>query len=177
MNQAVWNRLQEDEKANGCRNLGTAKWAHLRDFTFNDIAMKDVAIRVRGKSSRCVPRLQFTLSFSKAKGVYTRQGAEDWAEVKYGEPIGEAIEHRTLHGLEELNLRRSYNDSSSENDSGNGMLAREFVAAWAAAKTEDIARTTLRGRPPIALPTRWSSSNYVPTMRTTPAITALSALT
>ena len=147
MNQAVWNRLHEDEKNNGCRNLGTAKWAHLRDFTFNDIAMKDVAIKVRGNSSRCIPRLQFAISFNKAKGVYTRQGSEDWTEVKYSEPIGEAIETRTLHGLEELSLRRSFNDSSSENDSGNGMLAREFVTTWAAAKTEDVARTTLRGPP------------------------------
>jgi len=147
MNQAVWNRLHEDEKTNGCRNLGTAKWAHVRDFTFNDTAMKDVAIKVRGNSSRCIPRLQFTLSFDKTKGVYTRQGVEDWVEVKYSEPIGEAIQDRTLHGLEELNLRRSYNDSSSENDSGNGMLAREFVATWAAAKTEDVAKTTVRGPP------------------------------
>lgn len=147
MNQAVWNRLHEDEKTNGCRNLGTAKWAHLRDFTFNDIAMKDVAIRVRGNSSRCIPRLQFTISFDKAKGVYTRQGPEDWIEVKYSEPIADAIESRSLHGLEELSLRRSFNDSSSENDRGNGMLAREFVATWASAKTEDVARTPLRGPP------------------------------
>ena len=68
-------------------------------------------------------------------------------KVKYSEPVGEAIETRTLHGLEELSLRRSFNDSSSENDSGNGMLAREFVTTWAAAKTEDVARTTLRGPP------------------------------
>jgi hypothetical protein len=147
MNQAVWNRLHEDEKTNGCRNVGTAKWAHVRDFTFNDITMKDVAIKVRGNTSRCIPRLQFTVAFDKSKGIYTRQGAEDWAEVKYNEPTGQAIHDRTLHGLEELNLRRSYNDSSSENDSGNGMLAREFVATWAAAKTEDIARTTVRGPP------------------------------
>ena len=95
LNQAVWNRLHEDEKNNGCRNLGTAKWAHLRDFTFNDIALKDVAIKVRGNSSRCIPRLQFAISFNKAKGIYTRQGSEDWTEVKYSEPVGEAIETRT----------------------------------------------------------------------------------
>ena len=147
MNQAVWNRLHEDEKSNGCRNMGTAKWAHVRDFKFNDTGMKDVAIKVRGNSSRCIPRLQFTVAFDKSKSVYTRQGAEDWVEVNYSEPDGEAIHNRTLHGLEELNLRRSYNDSSSENDSGNGMLAREFVATWAAAKTEDVAKTTVRGPP------------------------------
>ena len=147
MNQAIWDRLHEDEKRNECRKAAHAGWAHVRDFTFNDVTMKDVAIKVRGNSSRCVPRLQFSVSFDRAKGVYTRQGTEDWHEVNYDEQTGAAIKGRTLHGLQELNLRRSYNDSSSEYDSGNGMLAREFVATWASARTEDIARTTLRGPP------------------------------
>lgn len=147
MNQAVWNQLHDDEKNNGCRNTGTAKWAHVRDFTFNDIVMKNVAIKVRGNSSRCIARLQFTVAVDKTKDVYTRQGNEDWIEVRYDEQTGAAIKDRTLHGLEEFSLRRSYNDSSSENDSGQGMLAREFVATWAAAKAEDIAGTTLRGPP------------------------------
>ena len=147
MNQAVWDRLHEDEKNNGCRKAANVKWAHARDFTFNDVTMSNVAIKVRGNSSRCIPRLQFSVSFDKAKGVYTRQGSEDWYEVNYDEQTGAAIKARTLHGLEELSLRRSYNDSSSEHDSGNGMLAREFVATWASAKVEDTARTTLRGPP------------------------------
>ena len=148
MNQAVWNRLHEDEKSNGCRKAANAKWAHTRNFTFNDVTMKDVAIKVRGNSSRCIPRLQFTISFDKTRNVYTRQGTEDWHEINYDGQTQAAMKNRTLYGLEALSLRRSYNDSSSENDSGNGMLAREFVATWAGAKTEDSARTTLRG-PPI----------------------------
>lgn len=147
MNQAIWDRLHEDEKRNECRKAAHAGWAHVRDFTFNDVTMKDVAIKVRGNSSRCVPRLQFSVSFDRAKGVYTRQGTEDWHEVNYDEQTGAAIKGRSLHGLQELSLRRSYNDSSSEHDSGNGMLAREFVSTWASARTEDIARTTLRGPP------------------------------
>jgi spore coat protein CotH len=147
MNQAVWDRLHEDEKRNECRKAAHTGWAHVRDFTINDVIMKNVAIKVRGNSSRCVPRLQFSVSFDKTKGVYTRQGTEDWYEVNYDEQTGAAIKGRTLHGLQELNLRRSYNDSSSEYDSGNGMLAREFVATWASAKAEDIAKTTLRGPP------------------------------
>ena len=147
MNQAVWDRLHEDEKRNECRKAAHTGWAHVRDFAFNDVVMKDVAIKVRGNHSRCVPRLQFSVSFGKTKGVYTRQGIEDWHEVNYDEQTGAAIKGRTLHGLQELNLRRSYNDSSSEHDSGNGMLAREFVATWASAQTEDIVPTTLRGPP------------------------------
>ena len=112
-----------------------------------DIGMKDVAIKVLGEGSRCVPRVPFTLSFGRMEGVYTRQGEKNWVEAEYGEPARAAIRDRVLHGLESLNLHRSYNDSSAENDGGKGMLAREFVAAWAAAKAEDTARTTLRGAP------------------------------
>lgn len=147
MNQAVWDRLQEDEKSQGCSDTGSPKWAHVRDFTFNDIGMKDVAIKVLGEGSRCVPRVPFALSFGRMEGVYTRQGEENWVEAEYGEPARAAIRDRVLHGLESLNLHRSYNDSSAENDGGKGMLAREFVATWAAAKAEDTARTTLRGAP------------------------------
>src|SRR4051812_20958212 len=37
MNQAVWDRLHEDEKRNECRKAAHAGWAHVRDFTFNDV--------------------------------------------------------------------------------------------------------------------------------------------
>lgn len=147
MNHAVWNRLHEDEKNNGCRNTGTAKWAHVRDFTFNDIAMKDVAIKVRGNSSRCLPQLKLSISFDRTKDVYTRQGTGNWIAVEYSEPGRKAIEDRTLHGLEELKLSGNFSDPGPENDNGNDTLAREFVATWAAAKAEDIVKTTLRGPP------------------------------
>lgn len=147
MNQAAWNRLHEDEKNNGCRDTGTAKWAHVRDFTFNGNAVKDVAIKIRGGNSRCLPQLQFSISFNRTKDVYTRQDTGNWIAVEYSESTREAIEDRTLHGLEELNLSGSFSDAGQEDDNGNDRLAREFVAAWAAAKAEEVVKTTLRGPP------------------------------
>ncbi len=147
MNQASWNQLHDDEKNNHCEKSDDVKWVHARYFVFDDIPMKDVAMKVRGNTSRCIPRLQFRVSFERTHGVYSRQGNEPWHEVQYDDAAKAAIKDRTLYGLDELNLRRSFNDSSSKNDSGNGMLAREPVATWAAAEAEKVASTTVRGPP------------------------------
>ena len=147
MNQSIWNQLHDDEKNNHCIKSDNIKWAHLRTFVVDDVAMQDVAMRVRGNTSRCIPRLQFSVAFDKASKVFTKQGNEDWQEMKYDDATQTTIKARTLHGLTELTLRRSFNDSSAENDSGNGILAREFVATWAAAQTEAVSKTTVRGPP------------------------------
>jgi spore coat protein CotH len=147
MNQSIWNQLHDDEKNNHCLKNDNIKWAHLRSFVVDDVAMKDVAMRVRGNTSRCIPRLQFSVVFDKTSKVFTKQGSEEWQEIHYDEATRAAIKDRTLHGLKELTLRRSFNDSSAENDSGNGMLAREFVATWAAAQAEGVAKTSVRGAP------------------------------
>jgi len=147
MNQGAWNQLHDDEKNSGCRKSDDVKWVHARYFAFDDVPMKDIAMKVRGNTSRCIPRLQFSVSFDRTHGVYSRQGNENWHEVPYDDVAKAGIKDRTLYGLTELNLRRSFNDSSSQNDSGNGMLAREYVATWAAAEAEKVARTTVRGAP------------------------------
>lgn len=147
MNQASWNQLHDDEKDSRCVKSDHVKWVHARWFVFNDIPMKNVAMKVRGNTSRCIPRLQFSVSFDRTHGVYSRQDGEPWHEVQYDDATKSAIKDRTLSGLSELSLRRSFNDSSSMNDSGNGMLAREAVATWAAAEAEKVAATTVRGPP------------------------------
>lgn len=147
MNQAVWNQLHDDEKINHCEKSDNVKWAHVRSFVMDGVTLKDVAMRVRGNTSRCIPRLQFSVAFDKTNKVFSKQGSEAWQEVQYDAATQAAIKHRTLHGLTELSLRRSFNDSSAQNDSGNGMLAREFVATWAIGKAEGVAKTTVRGAP------------------------------
>lgn len=147
MNQAVWNQLHDDEKNHNCEKSDDVKWGHAREFVFDGIVMENVAMRVRGNTSRCIPRLQFSVAFDKTRNVQTKQGSEGWREVQYNDATKAVIQDRTLNGLQELSLRRSFNDSSSQNDSGNGMLAREFVATWAAAGAEKVAKTTVRGAP------------------------------
>jgi hypothetical protein len=147
MNQASWNQLHDDEKNHGCEKTDDVKWVHARYFVIDDIPFKNAALKVRGNTSRCIPRLQFKVDLNRAHGVYSREGSEPWHEVRYDECTKAAIEDRDLFGIEELNLRRSFNDSTSENDSGNGMLARERTAAWAAARAEELASTTVRGAP------------------------------
>ena len=147
INQASWNQLHDDEKDSRCEKSDRVKWVHARYFVFDDIPMKNVAIKVRGNTSRCIPRLQFSVSFDRTHGVYSRQFGERWHEVQYDDATRTAIKDRTLAGLSELSLRRSFNDSSSMNDSGNGMLAREAVATWAAAEAEKVTPTTVRGPP------------------------------
>ncbi|WLE96034.1 MAG: CotH kinase family protein [Candidatus Electrothrix communis] len=147
MNQASWNQLHDDEKQHGCQKSDDVKWVHARSFVFDDIVFKNSALKVRGNSSRCIPRLQFKVDLTRIKKVSSRQGNEPWHEVHYDRATKKAIKKRDLFGLESLNLRRSFNDSTSENDSGNGMLARERVAAWSTAQVEQIHSTTLRGAP------------------------------
>lgn len=147
MNQAAWNQLHDDEKNSGCRKSNDVKWVHARYFVVDDVPMKNVAMKVRGNTSRCIPRLQFSVQFDRDHGVYSRQGNEAWHEVVFDDATKAAIKDRTLFGLTEISLRRSYNDSSSVNDSGNGLLAREFLATWAAAEAESVAHTTARGAP------------------------------
>ena len=147
MNQAVWNQLHDDEKNNSCVKGENVKWGHVRYFVLDELVLKDVAMRVRGNTSRCIPRLQFSVAFDKASKVYTKQGGEGWREAQYDTATQSTIKDRKVYGLTELSLRRSFNDSSAENDSGNGMLAREFVAGWAAAQAEGVTPTTLRGAP------------------------------
>jgi hypothetical protein len=65
--------------------------------------------------------------------------------VRCDEATKQAIKDRTLFGVEEVSLRRSFNDSIAENDSGNGMLAGESVTTWVAAEAQQVARTTVRG--------------------------------
>jgi hypothetical protein len=147
MNQAVWNQLHDDEKNNKCVKGKNVKWGRVRYFVLDELVMKDVAMRVRGNTSRCIPRLQFSVAFDKVSKVYTKQGGEGWREVKYDAATKAAIKDRKVYGLNELSLRRSFNDSSAINDSGNGFLAREFVASWAVTQAEGLVRTTLRGAP------------------------------
>lgn len=147
MNQATWNQLHDDEKNSGCRKSNDVKWVHARYFVVDDVPMKDVAMKVRGNTSRCIPRLQFSVQFDRDHGVYSRQGNEAWHEVVFDEATKAAIKDRSLFGLTEISLRRSYNDSSSVNDSGNGLLAREYLATWAAGEAENVAHTTVRGAP------------------------------
>ncbi|MDD5579891.1 MAG: CotH kinase family protein [Methylobacter sp.] len=147
MNQAVWNQLHDDEKNNGCVKKDNVKWGHVRYFVLDGLVLKNVAMRVRGNTSRCIPRLQFSVAFDKVNKVYTRQGGEGWREMQYDAATQAALKNRKVHGLDELSLRRSYNDSSGLNDSGNGLLAREYTASWAAAQAEKVTPTTLRGAP------------------------------
>lgn len=147
VNQAAWNQLHDDELANGCVEGTNVKWAHVRYFVLDDIVLKNVAMRVHGNTSRCIPRLQFTVDFGKTDNVYTKQGNEGWRAVQYNGADAAAIKDRNLYGLNEIKLLRSFNDSSATNDTGNGLLAREYVASWAAAQAETVAQTTLRGPP------------------------------
>jgi hypothetical protein len=148
MNEASYASLYNDEKAAGCSSTFEGKTAHVRSFRFDDVEMNNVGIKVRGNTSVCIPRLQFTLKFDKGSGVVKKERESDqWNELDYSDEVKKEIKKQTLYGLDEISLRRSQNDSSAQGDYRTGALVREFVSSWAIARTEDIARTTLRGAP------------------------------
>lgn len=149
LNQDVWNQLHEDERQN-CKARDACRYGHVRLFKYDDATLENVAIKVRGNTSRTIPRLQFKVVFDKYKNVFSKRPGEAWHEIVYDDVTKKKIKSQTLHGLETLNLRRSKNDSSSGDDrawGGSGILARETVATWAAAQVERVSRTTVRGAP------------------------------
>ena len=149
MNKGYYDSLYSDERANGCGTENAdAKFAHIRTFTFDDQRLNNVAMRVRGNTSRCIPRLQFSLRFNRPENVFKKnQQTENWSELDYPAEVKTTIESQELYGLKSLTLRRSPNDTSAVNDFGSGSLLREFVSSWAIAQTEKINETTKRGAP------------------------------
>jgi hypothetical protein len=149
MNQGSYDSLYSDERANDCKSENPeAKFAHIRSFTFDDQRINNVAMRVRGNTSRCISRLQFSLRFNRPKNVFKKnQQTEDWSELNYPPEVEATIESQKLYGLQSLTLRRSPNDTSAVNDLGGGSLLREFVSSWTIAQTEKINETTKRGAP------------------------------
>ncbi|MBK6692754.1 MAG: CotH kinase family protein [Myxococcales bacterium] len=146
LNRATWEQLHNDESANGCVKGDDVKWWHARGFTVDGKEFPDAAIKVKGNTSRCVPRLQFSVRLDKTKGVFTKTG-RGVEELQFDAPTKRLLEERTLAGMTSFSLRRSANDSSAKDDYQQGMLARESVATWAMAQTEDVRRTTKRGAP------------------------------
>jgi hypothetical protein len=146
MNKAQWEQLHDDEKANNCVKGDDVKFWHARHFTVDGTDFPNAALKVKGNTSRCIPRLQFSVRLDKTSGVFSKNdGAVK--ELTYDAATKKAIESRSLAGMTEFSLRRSVNDSSSINDSQQGMLARETVATWTMGQTESVKRTTKRGAP------------------------------
>jgi hypothetical protein len=149
MNKGSYDSLYSDERANDCKSENPdAKFAHIRSLTFDDQRLNNVAMRVRGNTSRCISRLQFSLRFNRPEKVFKKnQQTEDWSELDYPQEVKTTIEAQNLFGLQSLTLRRSPNDTSAVNDLGRGSLLREFVSSWTIAQTEKINETTKRGAP------------------------------
>ena len=148
MNHASYASLYNDEKANGCRGDYDGKTAHIRSFRFDDVEMNNVGIKVRGNTSVCSPRLQFTLKFDKDDEVFKKNSNSDqWRELTYPDDVKSVIKMQSLYGLTEISLRRSQNDSSAQGDDNTGTLLREFVSSWSIAQAEKITPTTVRGAP------------------------------
>ncbi len=148
LNAASWALLHDDEKNHGCQKFPDTKWVHVREFGFNGTVIQDAAIKVKGNTSRCIPRLQFSVKLNKSSNVFTTQGFGNWWERNYDDTTKARIKQQNIAGLTEFSLRRSFNDSSSggmNRDSDQGILAREALATWAMSQTENIARTTIRG--------------------------------
>ena len=103
-------------------------------------------MRVRGNTSVCIPRLQFTLSFDKDKEVFKKNSESGpWEELNYSDPVKAIVKSQTLFGLDQISLRRSQNDTSAAGDYQTGALTREFVSNWAVSQAEKVNATTLRG--------------------------------
>jgi spore coat protein CotH len=150
LNAAAWAKLHDDEKAHGCKKSDDVRWVHVRHLAFDGKNFPDSAIKVKGNTSRCVPRLQFSVQLNRTKNLYTTQGDGKWWEKKFGSEETERIKAQNIGGVSEFSIRRSFNDSSSRGmsaDSGQGMLMRETVATWAMAQTEQVSKTTVRGAP------------------------------
>jgi spore coat protein CotH len=150
LNAAAWAKLHDDEKANGCKNRDNVKFVHVRHFAFDDQNFSDVAIKVKGNTSRCIPRLQFSVKLDKTDDVYTTQNDNKWWKKEYSNKDRARIKAQNLFGMTEIGLRRSFNDSSStgmNQDSGQGLLMREPVSVWTMTQTEKLAKTTERGGP------------------------------
>lgn len=146
LNQAAWNQLHDDEKNNGCSKGDDVKWVYLKHLAVDGQDFPHAAFKVRGNTSRCIPRLQFSVRLHKAKGVWNKQSWDrEWHKVDFNEADAKAIKKQNLYGLPGFSLRRSFNDASASNDSGQGMLAREYVGSWAVAQGEKVSRTTVRG--------------------------------
>jgi spore coat protein CotH len=150
LNAGAWAKLHDDEKANNCKYNDNIKLVHVRHFSFDDQKFSDVAIKVKGNTSRCIPRPQFSVSLNKTEEVYTTENDKKWWKKEYSSADVARIKAQNLFGMTEFGLRRSFNDSSSggkNKDSGQGLLMREPVGTWVMAQTEKLAKTTLRGAP------------------------------
>jgi|GEM_PF-4865094 len=148
MNKASYESMKQDEHAHGCEGKFDVKWAHVRHFVFDDIDISNTAVKIRGNTSRCIPRVQLSVKFNKTKGVSKKNyNWENWTTLAYPADVENTIEKQSLFGLEGLSLRRSGNDSSSSDEERKGFLGREFVSTWGFAQTEALAKTTVRGAP------------------------------
>jgi hypothetical protein len=150
LNSAAWAKLHDDEKAHGCKKSDDVKWVHVRHLAFDGKNFPDAAIKVKGNTSRCIPRLQLSVQLNRTKGVFTTQGDGKWWEKSFSSQDSERIKGQNFGGISEFSIRRSFNDSSSKGmsaDSGQGMLMRETMATWTMAQTEQVSKTTVRGAP------------------------------
>ena len=146
MNEASYGALYQDERDRGCSSNFDGKWAHIRSLRFNEVRFNNVAMRVRGNTSVCIPRLQFTLSFDRTKDVFKKNSASgSWEELKYDDSVKSSIESQTLFGLDQISLRRSQNDTSASGDYQTGALTREFVSSWTASQAERVNASAARG--------------------------------
>jgi hypothetical protein len=78
MNAAAWNKLHDDEKSHGCKKSDDVKWVHVRDFAFDGQNFPDAAVKVKGNTSRCIPRLQVSVQLNRTKDVFTTQCDNQW---------------------------------------------------------------------------------------------------
>ena len=88
---------------------------HVAEFRFNDIVIPNIAIKLRGNTSRCNVKKQFKLNFKKTKNVYetTRHGS---APMQYTDEEKARIKEQKLFGLKGISLRSSANDDTMINE-------------------------------------------------------------
>jgi spore coat protein CotH len=140
MKQGDWNQMHEDENCAGTGNVGrkdSARWWHVDRLTVDGETFQHVAVKIKGNTSRCIPRVQLSVRLDKNSGVFS-QGKE----IAYDDAAKAILKSQSLKGMTEFALRRSANDSGV-----NGMLAREPVGAWAFGEAEKLKATTVRGAP------------------------------
>ena len=94
----------------------TAPYRHVAEFRLNqDVVIPNVAIKIRGNTSRCNEKKQFKIDFRKTKKVYetTRNGS---APMAYSDEDKARIKEQRLFGLEGISLRASANDDTMLNE-------------------------------------------------------------
>jgi spore coat protein CotH len=102
---------------------------HVIEAVIDGHRIPNVAIRVRGNTSKCNAKRQFRLSFDKDEMYQIFQGKRTVLEFPENDD-------RTFFGLDTLNLRTSTNDPSS---------IRERLSSQIFAKAEDYKKTAIRG--------------------------------